>query len=76
MYVAGYTFIVLDNAFTNHRGLQFISQRSRWRTKQQEDNNGKVDTFVMELIIRWDKESSLLSTRLPRGLKNLQLQLL
>ena len=49
MYVAGYTFHVLNNAFTNHWGFQSISTRPAWRVRQQEANEAKFDEFAKEV---------------------------
>lgn len=41
MYVAGYSFQVLNNAFTSHRGFQTLKTRPAWRARQQEQNNAR-----------------------------------
>ena len=51
MYVAGYTFLVLNNAFTSHRGFQSVKSRPEWRARQQEDNNKKFDEFAKEVML-------------------------
>ena len=52
MYVAGYEFLVLDNAFTSHWGFQYASSRPAWRAKQQMENNARFDDFAKELNAR------------------------
>ena len=49
MYVAGYTFYVLNNAFTNHWGFQTLKTRPEWRARQQEKNNARFDEFAREV---------------------------
>jgi hypothetical protein len=39
MYVAGYRFLVLNNVFMNHWGLQRRESRPKWRHRQQLLNN-------------------------------------
>lgn len=39
MYVAGYSFLVLNNLFMNHWGLQKREQRPKWRQMQHLLNN-------------------------------------
>ena len=53
MYVAGYSFYVLNNAFTSHWGFQSINTRPRWRARQQEKNNAKFDEFAREVTARY-----------------------
>ena len=49
MYVAGYSFYLLNNIFTSHWGFQNFSSRPPWRAKQMEVNNGKFDEFAKEV---------------------------
>lgn len=49
MYVAGYTFNLLNNAFTSHWGFQSIKSRPQWRARQQEQNNARFDEFAREV---------------------------
>ena len=42
MYVAGYRFLVLNNVFMNHWGLQSRESRPKWRHMQQLLNNRLV----------------------------------
>lgn len=56
MYVSGYTFHVLNNAFTSHRGFQSISSRPPWRAKQQELNNGRFDEFAKEISAHYSAD--------------------
>jgi len=56
MYVAGYTFHVLNNAFTNHWGFQSVATRPDWRARQQEKNNAKFDEFAKEVSARYGRD--------------------
>jgi len=49
MYVAGYSFYLLNNAFTNHWGFQTLKTRPEWRARQQEKNNARFDEFAREV---------------------------
>ena len=51
MYVAGYSFYLLNNAFTNHWGFQSLKTRPEWRARQQEMNNARFDEFAKEVRI-------------------------
>lgn len=64
MYVAGYQFVVLNNAFTNHWGLQTIKSRPKWRAKQQENNNKKFDEFALELIAKYGRDPYGMASKL------------
>ena len=66
MYVAGYTFHLLTNAFTNHWGFQTTSTRSKWRAHQMEQNNRKVDGFVMELISKYGQDPYNMAKKLKK----------
>jgi len=56
MYVAGYSFNILNNAFTSHWGFQSISTRPAWRAHQQEVNNAKFDEFAKEVSARYSAD--------------------
>jgi len=49
MYVAGFKFHLLNNAFTSHWGFQSLKSRPAWRAKQQEENNARFDEFAREV---------------------------
>jgi hypothetical protein len=51
MYVAGYSFYLLNNAFTNHWGFQSLKTRPQWRARQQEQNNARFDEFAKEVSL-------------------------
>ena len=56
MFVAGYQFHVLDNAFASHWGFQTIKTRPKWRAKQQEENNKRFDDFAREVTARYGRD--------------------
>lgn len=56
MYVAGYDFYVLNNAFTSHWGFQTLKTRPKWRAKQQERNNARFDDFAKEVTARYGRD--------------------
>merc|ERR1712059_178543 len=56
MYVAGYSFHVLNNAFTSHHGFQSAKSRPAWRAKQQELNNGRFDEFAKEISAHYSAD--------------------
>ena len=56
MFVAGYQFHVLDNAFASHWGFQTIKTRPKWRAKQQEENNKRFDDFAKEVTARYGRD--------------------
>lgn len=71
MYVANYTFNVLDNAFLSHWGFQDLSQRPRWRALQQDRNNAKFDEFAKEVSARYSSDPYGMLKKLARmNLKN------
>ena len=49
MYVAGYSFYLLNNVFTSHWGFQNFSSRPPWRARQMEANNAKFDEFAKDV---------------------------
>jgi len=56
MYVAGYTFYLLNNAFTNHWGFQSLKTRPEWRARQQEMNNARFDEFAKEVSAHYSAD--------------------
>merc|ERR1711902_168285 len=56
MYVAGYSFHLLNNIFTSHWGFQSYSTRPVWSAKQMEENNGKFDEFAKELSAHYNAD--------------------
>ena len=73
MYVAGYTFQVLNNAFTSHWGFQYLKNRPMWRAKQQEQNNAKFDDFAREISARYGRDPYQMLSKLKKmNLKNLK----
>lgn len=56
MYVAGFKFHLLNNAFTSHWGFQSLKSRPAWRAKQQEENNARFDEFAREVSARYSRD--------------------
>ena len=55
MFMAGYTFSVLNNLFLNHWGLQKRETRPHWRQLQHLLNNRLFRGFAKELTARYNK---------------------
>ena len=73
MYVAGYSFQVLNNAFASHWGFQYLKNRPEWRAKQQEKNNAKFDDFAKEVSARYGRDPYQMLSKLKKmNLKNLK----
>ena len=53
MWVAGYSFLLLNNVFTSHWGFQKSSSRPSWRLKQTGFNSHKFVQFRKE-VMTWD----------------------
>jgi hypothetical protein len=66
MYVAGYSFYLLNNPLTTHWGLQSISSRPRWRARQQEQNNKRFDEFAREVTARYGADPYGMIKKLKR----------
>ena len=74
MYVAGYEFFVLNNAFTSHWGFQSIRTRPKWRAKQQEENNAKFDEFAREVTARYGRDPCKMLKKLKKmNMKNMRI---
>ena len=73
MYVAGYTFQVLNNAFASHWGFQTLKNRPEWRAKQQEANNAKFDDYAREISARYGRDPYQMLSKLKKmNWKNLK----
>ena len=48
MYVAGYKFLMLNNLFMNHWGLQKRETRPKWRQMQNLLNNRLIFGIIEE----------------------------
>ena len=53
MFVAGFTFHLLDNVFTSHWGFQTSATRPAWRARQIKKNDAKFDKFAKEVHSRY-----------------------
>ena len=49
MWVARYSFFLLNNLFTSHWGFQKGSSRPSWRRTQSRKNSGKFGKFRKEV---------------------------
>lgn len=73
MYVAGYSFYLLNNVFTSHWGFQNFSSRPPWRARQMEINNGKFDEFAKEVSAHYNADPyNMLSQLKKMNLKNIK----
>merc|ERR1719394_598754 len=73
MYVAGYSFYLLNNIFTSHRGFQNLSSRPVWRARQMEENNAKFDEFAKELTAHYNADPyNMLSMLKKMNLKHVK----
>lgn len=68
MYVAGFEFFVLNNAFTNHWGFQSSKTRPHFRAVQQTANNRKFEAFARELDARYGRDPYGMMEKLRKGL--------
>jgi hypothetical protein len=56
MFVAGYTFHVLNNAFISHWGFQEPNTTPAWRVAQRKDNEKKFKSFAKEVSARYGRD--------------------
>jgi len=56
MFMAGYNFHILNNAFVSHRGLQEFHDTPDWRIEQRTANEFKFASFAKELVARYDRD--------------------
>jgi len=52
MFIAGYSFYVLNNAFLSHWGYSVKNSTPAWRVKQRKANELKFESFVREVSAR------------------------
>lgn len=67
MYVAGYSFQILNNAFASHWGFQTMKQRPVWRARQQVSISPylltsikKLDCFIFASFVSTLKQPNFL----------------
>ncbi|XP_068085926.1 beta-1,4-glucuronyltransferase 1-like [Anabrus simplex] len=65
MYLAGWTFKVLNNAFLVHWGFQFLKQRPPWRSTQAKKNGLRLRGFIREMAVKYDKDPINMLSRYP-----------
>ena len=51
MFLAGYNFHVLDNAFVSHYGFATLKNRQKWRAQQIARNNERFVGFAQEVSL-------------------------
>ena len=74
MFVAGFTFHLLDNVFTSHRGFQTSATRPAWRLQQAERNNAQFDEFAKELFAHYKADPYEMMSKLKKmNLKHVKL---
>jgi len=56
MYVAGYEFHVLNNAFSNHWGFQTFKSRPPWRAVQRVVNEQRFSNFAKEVSAHYGRD--------------------
>ena len=56
MFVAGYSFYVLNNAFVNHWGFQYPHGIPEWRVEQRTENEIKFENFAREISARYGRD--------------------
>ena len=54
MELAGYSFKVLDNAFTSHRGFSSAKRTSKYRSAQNKQNDKLFKGFIKDLEKRYN----------------------
>merc|ERR1711981_551450 len=59
MYVANYSFYVLDNAFASHWGFQTLKDRPEWRARQQTRNYKNIKVAYGKSDSELNKENSI-----------------
>ena len=56
MFVAGYNFYVLNNAFLSHWGYAAKNSTPEWRVTQRKENELKLESFVREVSARYGSD--------------------
>ncbi len=56
MFVAGYRFKVLSNAFLKHWGFQHKKSRPKWRTRQELRNQRLLPSFYRDMLEKYGKD--------------------
>ncbi|KAG8234613.1 hypothetical protein J437_LFUL015026 [Ladona fulva] len=67
MFLAGYEFKVLDNAFLTHWTAPYTKDRSIWKTVQTLKNQNKFDNWVLEKTVTYDSDPLKLLTKIRYG---------
>ena len=56
MFMAGFNFFVLNNAFVSHWGFQVGGSPPDWRVEQRTTNEIKFVNFAKEVVARYDRD--------------------
>lgn len=56
MFMAGYNFVLLNNAFVSHWGFQEFRDTPKWRIEQRVVNENKFVNFAKEMVARYDRD--------------------
>ncbi|KAG8234611.1 hypothetical protein J437_LFUL015024 [Ladona fulva] len=67
MFLAGYQFKLLDNAFLVHWGFQEMKRRPAWRLKQTAANYNLFKNWLLEKTIRYDSDPLNLTHKIVKN---------
>ncbi|KAG8233973.1 hypothetical protein J437_LFUL014492 [Ladona fulva] len=67
MFLAGYQFKLLDNAFLVHWGFQEMKSRPAWRLKQTVANYDLFKNWLLEKTIRYDSDPLNLTHKIVKN---------
>ena len=70
MYVAGYSFLVLNNGFASHWGFQHAKDQPVWRKAQQTINEEKFEAFAKEIMARYGHDPYKMMDYIEKWKKN------
>ncbi|TRY71597.1 hypothetical protein TCAL_03378 [Tigriopus californicus] len=57
MFLAGYTFHILDNGFVLHQGYkETVSMFPEWKLEQYKVNNGRFKDFLREITAKYQQD--------------------
>ena len=58
MFMAGYKFMVLNNAFNSHAGFQTREARPKWRLAEARANFKLFENFKKDMKLKYGKPES------------------
>ena len=56
MFIAGYSFYVLNNAFLSHWGYSVKNSTPDWRVMQRKENELRFESFAREVSARYGRD--------------------